>query len=149
MDGIGLHGNGCSQDPLHIQIALARDSRPDTDGFISQQCVKAVFIRLRIHGHGLYAHLTAGADDADRDFTSIGNQNLVKHRYSPSIPKLFSLYYPTMKVSSALTASLPSTVAVALPTPTGPFCLIISHSSFTLSPGTTLRLNLALSIPPK
>ena len=48
-----------------------------------------------------------------------------------------------------LIEALAQTGAVAFPTPTGPFCLMISHSSFTLSPGTTLRLNLAFSMPPK
>ena len=42
-----------------------------------------------------------------------------------------------------------STVAVALPMPTGPFLLMIWHSSFNLSPGTTFFLNFALLIAPK
>ena len=46
-------------------------------------------------------------------------------------------------------AILPSTFAVARPTPIGPFCFMISVSNVKTSPGTTFRLNFAELIPAK
>ena len=35
----------------------------------------------RIYRHGLYAHLLAGADNAERDFASVGYKYFVKHEF--------------------------------------------------------------------
>ena len=51
-------------------------------------------------------------------------------------------------VNSPLTAIFPFTVAIASPIPIGPFCFIIFTSNLSTSPGSTLFLNLNLSIPP-
>lgn len=68
---------------------------------------------------------------------------------SGRIGKMALSHHPTANVISADAAIFPSTVAFAVPTPIGPFCLMISSSSVSTSPGTTFFLNFALSIPPK
>ena len=55
----------------------------------------------------------------------------------------------TANVSVPRAASLPSTVAVALPRPTGPRIASISHVRVSVSPGETTRLNRQSSIPAK
>ena len=57
--------------------------------------------------------------------------------------------YFNAKVSSAFAASFPFTVAIASPTPTGPLLRIMVVSSSKVSPGRTICLNFALSIPAK
>ena len=46
MNRLCLHGNGCSQNSLHIQIALSRWRRTDADSLVSQQSMQTVPIRL-------------------------------------------------------------------------------------------------------
>jgi hypothetical protein len=36
-------------------------------------------IGIRIYGYGSYSHLATGADDSYRNFSTIGDQNLVEH----------------------------------------------------------------------
>src|SRR5699024_10282332 len=52
------------------------------------------------------------------------------------------------KVSSAVAATWPSTVALASPMPTGPFCLVRVHSISSTSPGVTWRRKRAFLMPP-
>ena len=104
--------------------------------------VKAVFVCLGINRHCLDSHLPAGTDNPHRDLSPVCDQYFLKHTPTSC--------YPIIKVSSAKTATLPSAlVATAFPIPTGPFCLIISHSRRSRSPGTTFCLNFALLMAPK
>ena len=52
-----------------------------------------------------------------------------------------------LQMYSAIQATLPFTLATALPTPIGPLTFIISVVSSRVSPGTTFCLNLALLMP--
>ena len=134
MNGLRFHCHSSGNNPLHVQIAFVGRSRADTDRLIRQKRVERIPVSLRIHGHCLDPHFPAGPDNPHRDLSPVGNQYFRKHKPFP---------YPIIKVNSAATATLPSTVAVAFPMPIGPFCLMISHSSRSLSPGTTFLLNLA------
>src|SRR6476646_1941114 len=58
-------------------------------------------------------------------------------------------FAPTANVSVPRTASSPSTVAFALPRPTGPRTVSTTQSSVSVSPGRTTRLNLRSSMPAK
>ena len=147
MDGIGAGNDGGADDPVHAQIALCGGRRANADGLVRKLCVEGLPVCLRVDGHGLNPHLPAGPDNADRDLAPVGDQYFFDHltHFSFILPSV----YPTIKVSSALTTTLPSTLAVASPIPIGPLALMIFVSSFTLSPGTIFPLNLHLLMPPK
>ena len=74
MNGIRTGNHGCTDDLFHIQIALCRWSRSDTDCFVRQLCVKAFLICLRINRHCGNSHFSTGTDNTHRDLASVGDQ---------------------------------------------------------------------------
>ena len=74
MNGIRTGNHGCTDDLFHIQIALCRWPRSDTDCFVRQLCVKAFLICLRINRHCGNSHFSAGTDNTHRDLASVGDQ---------------------------------------------------------------------------
>ena len=90
-------------------------------------------------------------------------KSLLQHSTCAHFPAIFLFFHsiailreirnrhfaPMAKVSSAEATTLPSTVALASPTPTGPRRLVRTHSSSTTSPGVTLDLKRAFLMPPK
>ena len=52
-------------------------------GLIGALHVKCIAIRFRINGDGTDIHFRAGANEADRDFTAVGNQYLLQHERRP------------------------------------------------------------------
>jgi hypothetical protein len=81
MDGLGIGHLGGGDDGGHVQIALGGGRRPDADGFVGQAHVLGLGVGLGIHGHGLDAHLAAGALDAQGDFAAIGDEDFFKHGF--------------------------------------------------------------------
>ena len=128
----------CTQNLLHIQITVFCCSRSDTDRLIGKLCMKCLPVCFGIHCNSFNSHLSASTDDADGNLSSVCNQYFFYHLYSP-----------TINVSCALATTFPFTDATASPTPTGPFRLMIFVSSFSLSPGNTIPLNLQFCTPPK
>ena len=59
--------------PIDLQIALIRLGRTDAVGLVGQLEVLSAAIRLTVDGHGLDAHLTAGAHDAQGDLSAVGD----------------------------------------------------------------------------
>ena len=116
----------------YIQVAVLALGTAYAHGFVRQHSVESVLISSRIYCHSLYAKLTGSTYYTHRYLASVGNKDLFKHIYAPS-----KTIYFMAKVISQDTAFLPPTVASALPTPIGPFTLIISTSISSVSPGTT------------
>jgi len=54
-------------------------------GFVRFADVQSDAVHIRIDGHRGDAHLAASADDAHRDLSPVGNQDLLEHAAPPSI----------------------------------------------------------------
>ena len=73
VDGIRA-GNFCGgDDGGDIEIALCGSGRADTHGFVGKFDVQTVFVGFGMHGDGGDTHFTAGTQDAQRDFASVGD----------------------------------------------------------------------------
>ena len=79
MNRLGARCHRRGNNVLSIQITFRRCRAADAKALVRQGHMQALCIRRRIYRHGLNAHFLAGADDANRDFATIGNQNLGKH----------------------------------------------------------------------
>ena len=71
MNGISADIAGSCDDALHIQVIVAGRAFSDADTLICQLYVKTVFIFFGVNGDAADAHVAAGADNADRDFSTI------------------------------------------------------------------------------
>src|SRR5262249_15268923 len=60
--------------------ALGGRRRPDVSGFIGLPHCQRATIGVRVHGDRFYFHFPQGSDDADRDFSPIGDENFTEHR---------------------------------------------------------------------
>ena len=65
--------NRSADNPVHTQVALRRRSRSDTDRLVRKLRMKRLPVGFRIYGHRLDSHLSAGADNPNRNLASIGN----------------------------------------------------------------------------
>ncbi len=63
----------------HDEIALRGRRRPDADGLVGVPDVQALGVGLAVHGHRPDAQLAAGADDADGDLATVGDEDLAEH----------------------------------------------------------------------
>ena len=152
MNRLRFCGNGRAHNTLHIQITFCTLRWPNTHCLICKLRMQSFLICFRINSNRQNSHFPAGTYNAHGNLSPVGNQYFLKHfkcSFNFLVLQYTSSSQPIAKVSSAITAVFPFTVAVAFPTPTGPFCLMISSSSSSTSPGTTFCLNLALLIAPK
>ena len=79
MDRVGAGDFGGAEDGRHAQIAVGAPGRADADVFVGEAHVQRVLVRLRVDRDGLDAELAARANDAQRDFAAIGDQDLLEH----------------------------------------------------------------------
>jgi hypothetical protein len=79
MNGIDVRDFGGADHRRNIEITARTLGGPNADGFIGEPHVQAVAIGLRVNGHRLDAQILAGADDANGDFASIGDQDFLEH----------------------------------------------------------------------
>ena len=84
MDRVGAGDGRGGQDRRDVEIAVARRRRADADALVGQAHMHGVGVGGRMHGHGLDAHLAAGAVDAQRDLAAVGDQDLVEHAMVPT-----------------------------------------------------------------
>ena len=70
---------GGIQNALDIQVAFWRGRSPDMRRFIGLADVHRGAVRVGIDGHRTDTHLPYSADDAERDLTTVGDQNFWKH----------------------------------------------------------------------
>ena len=59
---------------------MLRVGRPDAHGLVGEAHVERARVGLGVHGHGADAELLASADDAQRDLTAVGDEDLLEHR---------------------------------------------------------------------
>jgi hypothetical protein len=79
MNGVHVCNLSGTDDSIGAQIAVRTTGSSDANRFVSKLDVKGLNIGLRINSEGFDAHLAAGSDDAKRDFTAIGDENLLNH----------------------------------------------------------------------
>jgi len=63
-----------------VQVAVRAAGGADADGFIGKADVKGIPVSLGVNGNGGDLQFLAGADHAQRNFTSIGDENLSEHK---------------------------------------------------------------------
>ena len=79
MDGIGAGNLAGGQQGWDIEIAVLRRRRPDADALVGEPNMHGVGVRRRMHRHRRNAELFARPQYPQRDFTSIGDQDLIEH----------------------------------------------------------------------
>ena len=79
MQRVGAGDFRGADDGRHVQVAVAAARRADADVFVGKTDVQRILIGFRIDRDGLDAELTAREDDAQRDFPTVGDQDLLEH----------------------------------------------------------------------
>src|SRR5579859_7674894 len=82
MNSVSSRDERGADDVGNIEVAFAACSWPDTDMFVGQAHRKRIAISFGVGDDAGDAHLTAGADDSQGDFTTISYQYFTKHRYT-------------------------------------------------------------------
>src|SRR2546425_2402150 len=75
MNGVAARAARGRQKGRDVEVARAGRWRPDADGAVRQPRVDGLAVRRRAHRDGLQPELPAGADDANRDLTTVGDEN--------------------------------------------------------------------------
>ncbi|MPN06453.1 hypothetical protein SDC9_153709 [bioreactor metagenome] len=83
MNGFGIGDFCCRNDRRNIEIAQSGGCRANTDRFVGKLDVLGFGVRLRVHGDGLDAELTAGAQHPQGNLAPVGNQDLLEHGAQP------------------------------------------------------------------
>ena len=65
---------------VEVEIRLAGRRRTDVVGVVGLAHVQGAAVHVGEHGDRFDAHLAAGADDADGDFTAVGDKNSFEHK---------------------------------------------------------------------
>ena len=81
MDRFGLAAAGHVEDLVHVEIGLAGRGGADVVGVIGFADVQRLAIHVGEDNDRLDAHLAAGANDAHRNFTAIGDQDSFEHAW--------------------------------------------------------------------
>ena len=79
VDRLAVGDGRRGDDRRDVEIAQARGVGPDADRLVGHAHGQRVRVGLRVRQHRADAELAAGADDPQRDFTTIGDQDLVEH----------------------------------------------------------------------
>ena len=79
MHGIGAGDLASRDEGRDVEIAIASCRRTDTDAFVGEAHVHGVRVSGRVYGNGRDTKLTAGALNAQRNLSSVGNQNFIEH----------------------------------------------------------------------
>ena len=82
MQRVGAGDLGGADDRRDVQVAVAAARRADADVLIGEAHVQRVLVGLRVDGHGLDAQLAAREDHAQRDLSTIGDQDFLEHAVS-------------------------------------------------------------------
>ena len=80
MDGVGVVAAGDIEDEVAAEIRFAGGSGAEAVSFIGLEDVEGRAIGVGIDGDRGDAKLAAGAQDAEGDFSTIGDENFAKHR---------------------------------------------------------------------
>jgi hypothetical protein len=88
MDGVRAGDRGGAEDRRDIEIAVAGRRRTDAHALVGEPHMHRVGVSGGVDGYRRYAQLAAGAVDAQRDLSAVGDQHLLEHR--PSRALVFS-----------------------------------------------------------
>ena len=80
MDGVGAGDLAGGDDLVDVEIAVARRRRADADAFVGEPHMHGVGVGRGMDGDGLDAEFLGGAQDAQRDFAAIGDEDFLEHR---------------------------------------------------------------------
>ena len=78
MDSICSHIFCCSNDPVHVQVAVSGRTFSDTDTLVCQLYMKALGIFLRINSYTSDPQIPAGTYDPNCNLPTVGDQNFIK-----------------------------------------------------------------------
>ncbi len=70
---------GGADDRRHVQVTFHRGRGTDTHGLVGQQNVLEIIVRTRVHGDGLDIEFPAGAQDTQRNFAAVGDDDFIEH----------------------------------------------------------------------
>ena len=76
MNGIDVGDLRGGDDGRYIQIALCRSRRPDANRFVGKTDVERVAVGLAVDRNRTDPEFFAGADDAKRDFATVGDEQV-------------------------------------------------------------------------
>ncbi len=79
VDGDRVGDLGGGDQGRDVEVAVGGFGRADADRFVREAHVLEVTIGGGVHRHGLDAELAAGAQDAQRDLATVGDEDLVQH----------------------------------------------------------------------
>ena len=79
MDGFGITDDGRRQDCRGIQVAQAGRGGADADSLVGEREETGAAVRLGVRDDGLDAEVAARQQDAQGDFTAVGDQDLSEH----------------------------------------------------------------------
>ena len=85
VDGLGAGLVRGGDDPLLVQVGVARRRRADRDCDVGHRGVQRALVGLGVDGDGADAHATGGADDAAGDLAAVGDQDGVEHHCFPEL----------------------------------------------------------------
>ena len=108
MDCLRSSALGGVEDALDGEVALSRRSRPEEEGLVRIRDVKRGAVALGVDPDRADAELAEGAEDADRDLPTVGNENLLEHE-GP-----YSLHVVTLTAADQLTAARAASVPIVV-----------------------------------
>ena len=79
MDGLGVRDFGRGDQGWHVEVALDRRRTTDADRLIGHGDVLQVAIHRGMHGDRLDAQGVAGAQDAQRNLATVGDDDFIQH----------------------------------------------------------------------
>jgi hypothetical protein len=80
MDGIHIGDLSRSDDSISPQVTVGAARPAYANGLVGQLNVKGLDIGLGINRKGLYAELSTSSDDAEGDFTAVGDEDFLDHQ---------------------------------------------------------------------
>src|SRR5579884_1745330 len=80
MNGVAGGAPGDINNLVNAEIAFARGSGADGIGFVGEADVESVAVNVAENGDRFDAEFAAGADDANGDLATIGDQDFAEHR---------------------------------------------------------------------
>jgi len=87
MDGVGAAGARRAEDPLDVEVALARRWRPDPQRLVRLAHVKRARVRIGEHGNRAPPETPRGAENAAGDLAAVRNQQGSHRRHIRYTPK--------------------------------------------------------------
>ena len=79
VDTVGSRRLDGVEDCLGVQVALGGGSAAQRVGLVGQTHVQRVSVEIGVDRHRTDAQVTAGPDDTNGDFATVGDQDLVEH----------------------------------------------------------------------